>query len=61
MKSKAKTKLINIATKVSNALLKLHIDVRRKLFKQVIDALGGELRFVISGGAPADAKISKRV
>ncbi len=54
-----KTKLINIATKISNILLKLHIDIRRILFKQVIDALGGELRLVISGGAPADPKISK--
>ncbi len=54
-----KTKLINTALKISNFLRKFHIDVRRILFKQVIDALGGELRFVISGGAPADAKISK--
>lgn len=54
-----KTKLIKTAMKISNLLLKLHIDVRRKLFKQVIDALGGELRFVISGGAPADPVISK--
>ena len=54
-----KTKLINTAIKISNFLLKLHIDIRRKLFKQVIDALGGELRFVISGGAPADPIISK--
>ena len=54
-----KTKLIKVATVISNFLLKLHIDIRRKIFKQVIDALGGELRFVISGGAPADAKIAK--
>lgn len=54
-----KTKLIQVATKISNFLLKLHIDIRRKIFKQVLNALGGELRFVISGGAPADAKISK--
>ena len=54
-----KTKAIKIATKLSNFLLKLHIDVRRKLFKQIIDALGGELRFVVSGGAPADPKIAK--
>lgn len=54
-----KTKLIKTAISISNFLLKFHIDLRRKLFKQVIDALGGELRFVISGGAPADAKIAK--
>ncbi len=54
-----KTKLINTALKISNFLRKIHIDIRRILFKQVIDALGGELRFVISGGAPADSKIAK--
>lgn len=54
-----KTKLIKTAMKISNFLMKLHIDVRRKLFKQVLDALGGELRLVISGGAPADPQISK--
>lgn len=59
IEKQGKTKLINNAMKVSNFLLKLHIDVRRKLFKQVIDALGGKLRFVISGGAPADPVISK--
>ncbi len=59
IEKQGKTKLIKVATVISNILLKLHIDIRRVLFKQVIDALGGELRFVISGGAPADAKIAK--
>lgn len=59
IEKQGKTKLIKIALKISNLLLKLHIDIRRKLFKQVIDALGGELRFLISGGAPADPQISK--
>ena len=54
-----KTKLVNIATKISNFLLKLHIDLRRILFKSIINELGGKLRFVISGGAPADSKIAK--
>ena len=54
-----KTKLIKFATAISKFLLKFHIDVRRKLFKQIIDAFGGELRLVISGGAPADPKISQ--
>ena len=49
-----KTKLINIIVKISNFLLKLHIDIRRKIFKQILDNLGGELRLIISGGAPAD-------
>ena len=54
-----KTKLIKNAIRVSNFLLKFHINIRRKLFKQLIDQLGGKMRFVISGGAPLDPKIQK--
>lgn len=59
IEKQGKTKLIKTVMKISNLLLKFHIDIRRKLFKQVLDALGGELRLVISGGAPADPEISK--
>ena len=58
IEKQGKTKLINIATKISNFLLKFHIDIRRKLFKQVLDGLGGKMRFIISGGAPLDKKVS---
>lgn len=54
-----KTKIIKIAKGISNFLLKFHIDIRRKIFKQVIDGLGGEMRFVISGGAPLDKRTAK--
>ncbi len=37
--------------------MKVGIDVRRKLFKDVIDGLGGKLRFLISGAAALDPKI----
>ena len=59
VKKQGKTKLIKVATVISNFLLKLHIDIRRKIFKQILDELGGKLRFVVSGGAPADPKFSK--
>lgn len=59
IEKQGKTKLIKIAIIISKVLLKFHIDIRRKIFKQIIDALGGELRQVISGGAPADSKISQ--
>ncbi len=58
IEKQGKTKLINMATKISNFLLKFHIDIRRKLFKQVLDGLGGKMRFIISGGAPLDKKVS---
>ncbi len=51
---KGKEKLINKMTKISNALLKIHIDMRRILFKQVLDVFGGKLRVVLYGSAPMD-------
>ena len=54
VEKQGKTKLIKNAIKVSNLLLKLHIDVRRKIFKQILDELGGKLRLLVSGGAAAD-------
>ena len=59
IEKKGKTKIVNLAKKISNILLKLHIDIRKKLFKEIIDELGGHLRFVISGGAPLDKKVAK--
>lgn len=42
--------------KISQILLKLGIDVRRKLFKTVIDGVGGELEYIVIGGAYLDSK-----
>lgn len=58
IEKQGKTKLINIATKISNFLLKLHIDLRRVIFKQVLDQLGGKMRFIVCGGAPLDKRVS---
>ena len=59
IEKQGKTKTIKFAKKVSKALLKCHIDVRRKMFKPVLNALGGEMRFIISGGAPLDKEVAK--
>lgn len=59
IEKQGKTKIIKIAVKISNFLLKFKIDIRRKLFKQVVDGLGGKLRTIISGGAPLDQKTSR--
>ena len=59
IKKKGKTKVVNFAKKLSNFLLKFNIDIRRKLFKEIIDELGGHLRFVVSGGAPLDKRVAK--
>lgn len=49
-----KTKLIQNMSKLCNTLLKLHIDIRKKVFKPVLEQLGGKLRVVLYGAAPMD-------
>lgn len=56
---KGKTKIVALAKKMSNLLLKWHIDVRKKLFQEILNELGGSLRFVISGGAPLDRRVAQ--
>ena len=59
IEKQGKTKLISFAIGLSNILLKFHIDIRRKVFKELINALGGSMRLIISGGAPLDLNVSK--
>lgn len=53
-----KTTMVKIAKAVSKFLLLFKIDIRRKLFKSIIDELGG-LRFAISGAAALDKNVQK--
>ena len=52
IEEKGKTKLINKMTKISNGLLKCKIDLRKIIFKQILDNLGGNIRLVLYGAAP---------
>ena len=52
-----KTGKVKFALALSNFLRKMGIDISRKLFKQIIDALGGKLRFIIVGAAPATPEV----
>ena len=55
-KKEGKDKLIKRMTKVCNFLLKFGIDIRRKVFKSVLDQLGGNIRLIVSGASAIDAK-----
>ena len=44
---------------LSHVLMKLGIDVRRNLFRQVHEGFGGALELIICGGAPLDTDIQK--
>lgn len=52
IEEKGKTELISKMSKISNTLLKCKIDVRKILFKQVLENFGGNLRVVLYGAAP---------
>ena len=58
VEKQGKTKLIKVARKVSKFLLKFGIDIRRKLFKDILEALGGNIRFVVSGAAALDKEVT---
>ena len=57
IKEQGKEKLIARMIKLSNFLRKFGIDLRRKLFKAVLAAFGGEVRMVVCGGAPINQDI----
>ncbi len=52
LKEQGKTELIEKMTKISNGLLKCHIDLRRIIFKKILDSLGGHIRIMLYGAAP---------
>lgn len=54
-----KDKILKVLIKVSNALRKVGIDLRKVFFKSVIDAFGGNLEMLITGGAPIEHKYLK--
>ena len=58
IKKKGKEKTVKIGKVISKFLLKFKIDIRRKLFKDIIDGLGGNIRFVISGAAAIDKQVA---
>ncbi len=51
IEEQGKAKIVKNMSKFCNSLLKIRIDIRRKVFKQILDNLGGKLRILIAGGA----------
>ena len=59
IKKQGKEKIVNRAKKISNLLLKLGIDIRKKVFKDLLDKLGGNMRFVVSGAAGINKQVAE--
>ena len=58
-KKSGKDRLLHWLIMLSNCLLKLGIDLRKSLFSSIHDSFGGQLDFIISGGAPIPNKYVK--
>ena len=59
VRNKGKENLFKIMIKISNVLLKIGIDIRRVVFKQIFEAFGGNLEMLITGGSAIDEKYIK--
>lgn len=59
VKKQGKEKSVEFAKKISGALLKVGIDVRKKLFGEILKNFGGNMRFVVSGAAAIDKSVAE--
>ncbi len=57
IKDKGKEKLVKFMMKLSAILRHVGIDLRKKLFSSLRATLGGEVKMIITGGAPINAEI----
>ena len=59
IEKKGKLETVKKGIKISNFLLKFGIDIRRKIFKEIHDNLGGKVRLFVAGGAAFDPEAEK--
>ena len=52
IEEKGLTNMVKIMSSICNFLLNFGIDIRRKVFKSVLNEFGGHLRIIIYGAAP---------
>ncbi len=56
-----KDKIVNSMIQFTNALKGVGIDVKKKVFKEIYDNLGGKIRIIVSAAAPIDKKVGEWV
>ena len=61
IEKQGKTKLVNSMIKLTNALGKPGYKLKRKVFKSVLDGLGGKIRLIVSAAAPIDPEIGNKI
>lgn len=61
VKKSKKDGMVNSMIHITNALKAVNVDIKRKVFKEILDNLGGNLRLIVSAAAPIDKKVGKWV
>ena len=56
IKASGKEKLISVMVPVTKFLKRFGLDVRRAVFKEILDNLGGDMRMIVIGGAGIDKR-----
>ena len=59
IEKQGKTKLVKNMINITNALGKVHINIKRKVFKDIHEAIGGNVRLIVSGAAGMDPELYK--
>ena len=59
IEKQGKMKTFRFGVGLSRFLLKFRIDIRRKLFGEILEQLGGGMRYLISGASPLDADVAR--
>ena len=57
IKKSHKEKLVNSMIHITNGLKAVGIDLKKKVFKEIYDNLGGNIRIIVSAAAPIDKKV----
>ena len=61
IKKGGKATLVTSMMHVTNALKTVGIDIKRKVFAEIYENLGGSLKYIVSAAAPIDPKVGKWV
>ena len=61
IKKSKKEAMVNSMIHITNALKGVGLDIKRKIFDEIYENLGGNLRIIVSAAAPIDKKIGKWV
>ena len=54
-----KEKIVSSMMQITNILKNFGIDIKRKVFKEIYDGIGGRMKYMVSAAAPIDKKVGK--